>query len=68
MIGYCLKCRKKTEMLNPKRKTLKKGRQAMQGICSECKTQKMTVFVAKENKLKKNKSNKKSKKNKSQKK
>tara|TARA_Y200000002_G_scaffold77926_1_gene61368 strand:- start:1559 stop:1768 length:210 start_codon:yes stop_codon:yes gene_type:complete len=69
MIGYCVKCRNKTEMLNPKRKTLKKGRQAMQGTCPKCGT-KMTVFVAKENKSKKEKpkKSKSNKKNKSEKK
>tara|TARA_A100001015_G_scaffold72932_1_gene80885 strand:+ start:787 stop:957 length:171 start_codon:yes stop_codon:yes gene_type:complete len=56
-------------MLNPKRKTLKKGRQAMQGTCPKCGT-KMTVFVAKENKSKKEKpkKSKSNKKNKSEKK
>tara|TARA_Y100000780_G_scaffold231808_1_gene259028 strand:- start:4 stop:147 length:144 start_codon:yes stop_codon:yes gene_type:complete len=36
--AYCVKCRKKVEMKNPKEVTLKNGRPAMSGICPECGT------------------------------
>jgi len=34
--AYCLKCRAKREMKNPRAITLKNGRPAIQGICSRC--------------------------------
>jgi DNA-directed RNA polymerase subunit RPC12/RpoP len=36
MEGYCLKCRAKVEIKNPKAVTLKNGRPAMQGVCPKC--------------------------------
>ncbi len=36
--AYCMKCRKKVEIKNPKQITLKNGRLAVQGICSVCST------------------------------
>jgi DNA-directed RNA polymerase subunit RPC12/RpoP len=36
--AYCMKCRKKVEMRNPSRVTLKNGRPAMQGVCPVCST------------------------------
>ncbi len=36
--AYCMKCRKKVEMRNPNRVTLKNGRPAMQGVCPVCNT------------------------------
>jgi len=38
MQGYCMKCREKREMKDPKEVTLKNGRQAMQGECAVCGT------------------------------
>ncbi|CAA9573648.1 MAG: hypothetical protein AVDCRST_MAG18-2274 [uncultured Thermomicrobiales bacterium] len=46
MQGYCLKCREKREMQEPKEVTLKNGRAAMQGLCSVCGT-KITVIGGK---------------------
>lgn len=43
MQGYCMKCREKREMKEPKEVTLKNGREAMQGLCSVCGT-KITVM------------------------
>lgn len=43
MEGYCLKCREKREMSDPKEVTLKNGRAAMQGTCAVCGT-KITVM------------------------
>jgi hypothetical protein len=43
MQGYCMKCREKREMKDPKEVTLKNGREAMQGACSVCGT-KITVM------------------------
>ncbi len=36
--AYCMKCRKKVEMRNPMRVTLKNGRPATQGVCPVCST------------------------------
>ena len=36
--AYCVKCRKKVEMKNPKEETLKNGRRAMKGQCPACNT------------------------------
>jgi len=36
--AYCMKCRKKVEIRNPIRVTLKNGRPAMQGVCPVCST------------------------------
>lgn len=35
MVGYCVSCRKKVEMKNPKQVTFKNGRKAMQGVDSK---------------------------------
>ena len=36
--AYCMKCRKKVEIKNPKQVTLKTNRPAMEGICPVCGT------------------------------
>lgn len=36
--AYCVKCRKKVEMKNPKAVTLKNGRPATSGVCPNCGT------------------------------
>jgi len=36
--AYCVKCRNKVEIKNPKQVTLKNGRPATQGVCSACGT------------------------------
>jgi len=36
--AYCMKCRKKVEIKNPRQITLKNGRPAVQGVCSVCGT------------------------------
>jgi DNA-directed RNA polymerase subunit RPC12/RpoP len=38
MQAYCMKCRKKVEVSNPKSVTLKNGRPATQGTCPVCGT------------------------------
>ncbi len=38
MNAYCMKCRKKVEMSNPKAVTLKNKRPATQGTCPKCGT------------------------------
>lgn len=38
MEGYCVKCKKKQEMNNPKEVTLKNGKLAMKGTCPACGT------------------------------
>ena len=36
--AYCVKCKKKTEIKNPKQVTLKNKRPAIQGTCPKCGT------------------------------
>jgi len=36
--AYCMKCRKKVEIRNPKQITLKNSRPATQGVCPVCET------------------------------
>ena len=36
MIGYCLKCKEKKEMQNLEPYTMKNGRQASKGTCTNC--------------------------------
>jgi len=36
--AYCMKCRKKVEMRDPTRVTLKNGRPATRGVCPVCRT------------------------------
>ncbi len=36
--AYCMKCRKKVEINNPRRVTLKNRRPATQGVCPKCGT------------------------------
>lgn len=38
MEGFCLKCKKKVMMLNPKTSTLSNGRPVVEGTCPECGT------------------------------
>ena len=38
MIGYCVKCRDKREILNPTQTTFKNGRPAVKGTCPSCST------------------------------
>jgi len=38
MQAYCVKCRTKRDIKNPKAITFKNGRSATQGICSVCGT------------------------------
>lgn len=34
--AYCVKCKKKVEIKNPKQVTLKNKRSAIQGVCPTC--------------------------------
>jgi len=38
MQAYCVKCRAKKEMKEPKSITMKNGRPAIQGVCPACGT------------------------------
>jgi hypothetical protein len=38
MQAYCMKCRQKKEMSNPKSIKMKNGKPATQGVCSSCGT------------------------------
>jgi hypothetical protein len=47
MDAYCVKCKAKTEIKEPKEVTMKNGRPAVTGTCSACGTK---VFKIKSNK------------------
>ena len=36
--AYCVKCRSKKQIKNPKTETLKNNKKAIVGVCSECGT------------------------------
>jgi hypothetical protein len=38
MQAYCMKCRKKVEISNPRQIKMKNGRPATQGTCGRCHT------------------------------
>jgi DNA-directed RNA polymerase subunit RPC12/RpoP len=38
MQAYCMKCKKKVEIKNPKAITMKNKRPATQGVCTSCGT------------------------------
>jgi len=38
MEGYCMKCKAKKEIKNPKEVTMKNGKPAVEGICPDCGT------------------------------
>jgi len=38
MLAYCMKCRTKRVMNNPRQITMKNGRPATQGVCPVCGT------------------------------
>ena len=38
MEAYCVKCKKKSEMKDPKEVTMKNGKKAMTGSCNSCGT------------------------------
>jgi hypothetical protein len=46
MLGYCVKCKKKTEIVDGKISKTKNGRNMMKGVCKICGT-KENVFLPK---------------------
>lgn len=46
MEAYCLKCRKRLEMKDPKAITMKNGKPATEGICPECGTRMFKIGKA----------------------
>lgn len=38
MVAYCVKCRQKREIANPRQVTMANGRPAVQGTCPVCGT------------------------------
>lgn len=38
VMGYCVKCKAKREMVDAKTVTMKNGRKAMKGKCAKCGT------------------------------
>ncbi len=46
MQGYCVKCRARREMRNPRPVTLKNGRPATQGVCPVCGTKMFRIGKA----------------------
>jgi RNase P subunit RPR2 len=47
MEAYCVKCKAKKTMNNPEAVTMKNGKPATQGICSECGTKMFKIGAAK---------------------
>ena len=47
MQAYCVKCRAKTDMKDPKDVTFKNGRPAAQGLCPTCGTKVFRIGKAK---------------------
>jgi len=43
--GYCVKCKKKTEMKDPKKSKTKKGKDMLKGKCPTCGTTVCTFKV-----------------------
>jgi len=46
MQAYCVKCRAKREMKDPKAITMKNGKPATQGVCSVCGTKMFRIGKA----------------------
>ena len=46
MLGYCVKCKKKTEIINGKESLTKNGRNILKGNCKICGT-KENIFLKK---------------------
>lgn len=44
VMGYCMKCKKKTKMKDTKKVTMKNGREAMKGVCSVCGTKMFKIM------------------------
>jgi hypothetical protein len=47
MEAYCMKCKAKKEMKNPKAVTMKNGNPANEGSCPTCKTKMFRIGKAK---------------------
>jgi Zn finger protein HypA/HybF involved in hydrogenase expression len=45
--AYCVKCRKKVEMKDPKKITMKNGKPAMKGTCPKCGTKVFKIGASK---------------------
>ena len=45
-LAYCVKCKTKREMKDPKQVTMKNGKPAMQGECSTCGTKMNLIMPA----------------------
>ena len=45
-LGYCVECRKKVEIQNPRRVTLKNKRRAVQDVCPKCGTKVFRISEA----------------------
>lgn len=46
IVAYCMKCREKTEMKNPRAMTLKNNRPVVQGRCNRCGTKMFRIMKA----------------------
>ncbi|MDQ6662117.1 MAG: DUF5679 domain-containing protein [Chloroflexota bacterium] len=46
-VYYCVKCKKKTEMNDPQKITMKNGRPALQGHCAVCGTKQTALLSSK---------------------
>jgi hypothetical protein len=46
IMGYCLKCKKKTVMQDPRQSTLKNKRGIIKGVCPKCASNMITFLPA----------------------
>jgi len=45
--GHCMKCKESREMKDTEEVTMKNGRKAMKGVCSECGTKMFKILGTK---------------------
>jgi hypothetical protein len=63
--GYCMKCKKKQEMVNTQNVVTKTGNSAVKGQCKKCQTNMYVILPKDKSKMSKTTKSKKSKKTKS---
>ncbi|MFA7253583.1 MAG: DUF5679 domain-containing protein [Patescibacteria group bacterium] len=47
VVGYCVKCKAKQEMVEPQQVTMKNGKPAQSGTCPACGTKMFKIGAAK---------------------
>ena len=51
MQAYCMKCRAKQEMKDPKKITMKNGKPATKGVCPKCSTKMFRNYIERFSKI-----------------